>query len=68
MSSAESVVYKYVAERSKLFGEFLAVLGLFFSVAGVLQKDNVAVLHSLDSCLGVGTYNFVVSGEFDLLT
>ena len=51
--STESVVYEDISQGSELFGELLAVLGLFLAITGVLKKNNIAVLHSCNSCLGV---------------
>ena len=68
MSGTESVVYKYIAEGSQLFGECLSVLGLLRAVAGVLQQDAVAVLHSLYGSFGVGAYHFRISGKFYFLS
>ena len=64
MSSTKCVIYKYIAERSKLFGECIAVLGLFCSVTGVLKKDNVAVFHGLYGCFCVRSDSFRICCEF----
>ena len=60
MSSTESVIDKDICQRSKLLGEFLAVLGLFGSVAGVLKQNHIPVLHGFDSCLCVRADNIIV--------
>ena len=51
--STESIVYENVCQGSELFGELLAVLGLFLAITGVLKENNIAVLHSSNSCLCV---------------
>ena len=67
VSGTESVVYKYVAERSEIFGERFSVLRLFRSVTGVLQKDYIAVLHSLYSSLCVGANYLRIRSELHFL-
>ena len=68
VSSAECVVYENVCKGAELLGKSFAVLGLFCSVAGVLKKNYVAVLHSGNSGLCVLAYNVVVSGKNYFLT
>ena len=51
--STESIVYENVCQGSELFGELLAVLSLFLAITGVLKENNIAVLHSSNSCLCV---------------
>ena len=68
VSGAKGVHYEYVSEGSELGGEGLEVLGFFFSEAGVLEKNNVAVLHLSDSLLGVLADNLVVICENNFLT
>jgi hypothetical protein len=53
----KSVVYKYIAQRSQIFGEGFAVLGLFDSVTGILQKDHVAVRHCVYGSLHAVVYH-----------
>ena len=67
MSGTESVVYEYFCQRSEILGESLSVLGLFFSVAGILKENYVAVLHCCDCCLGIGANNFRICRENDRL-
>ena len=67
MCGSECIVYEYVAQGSQLFGEFLAVLGLFLAITGVLKKNNVSVLHGLDSCLGVRSDNLGICSKLDFL-
>ena len=67
MGGSESVVYKYVAEGSQIFGESLSVLGLFRSVTGVLQQDHIAVLHGLNRSFCIGAYHFRIRSELHFL-
>jgi len=67
VSGTESIVHEYFCQGSEILGESLSVLGLFFSVAGVLKKNNIAVLHRRDSCFGVRAYDFGICGEYDRL-
>jgi hypothetical protein len=67
VSGTESVVYEALCQGSEILGESLAVLGLFFSVTGVLKKNNISVLHSSDCSSCVGAYNFRICRENDRL-
>ena len=68
MCGSERVIYKYICQGSQLFGECLSVLGLLCTITGVLQKNYVAVLHSLYSCLCVRSYNLRISRELYFLS
>ena len=67
MSGTERIVYEDIGEGSKILGECFAVLGLFCAIAGVLKKNNIAVLHRSDSCLCVLADDAVISRELDFL-
>jgi hypothetical protein len=67
MSGTECIVYENITKRSKFLGESLSVLGLFFSVAGVLKKNNISVLHCSYCSLGIGADNFGICRENDRL-
>ncbi len=67
MGGSESIVDEQIAEGSELFREVLCVLLFFGAEACVLQKDRFAVLHLSYGCLGIGSYDVVVSCELDFL-
>ena len=67
MSRSESVVYENIAERSQLFAELIAVLGLFRAVTGILKENHVAVLHRLNRGLRVRANHFRISGKLYFL-
>ena len=67
MSCSESVVYEYICEGSKFLGECFAVLCLFFAITCVLKKNNIAVLHSRNSCFCVLADYIVISCKYNFL-
>ncbi len=67
MSSTESIVYEDICQRSELFGELLAVLCLFLAITGILKENNIAVLHSGNSCPCVLADNIVIFCEDNFL-
>ena len=71
VSGTESIADIVVAELSKLFCELLASLaglGLFLaSETGVLKEDDIAFVHSCNSCCCISAGYVVISDEFDFL-
>ena len=68
MSGAEGIVDKDVGQRAEVFGKRRVIVGLFRTVTGVFQKDNVAVFHGFHSRFGVGADDVVIFGKRDRLT
>ena len=68
MSRAERIHNEDLSQRSKLRAERLKVLGLFLAETGVLEQNNVAVLHRGNSSLGVRADDLVVVCEDNVLT
>ena len=68
MSCSECVIYENISEGSKLLGESFAVLCLFLAITSILKKNDIAVLHSCDSCLCVLADNIVIRCELDFLS
>ena len=60
MAAAECIVNISVGQRSQLLRELGDVLGLFLAETGVLQQDDVAVVHGSDSSLCVLAHDVVV--------
>ena len=60
MAAAEGIVNVCVCQRSQVLRELRQVLGLFLAEAGVLQQDDVAVVHGSDSSLCVLAHDVVV--------
>ena len=56
----ESIVYKEVGNGTEVLGELFAVLCLFGTEAGVLKKNNIAVLHLCNGFSCIVTYDCVV--------
>ena len=67
MSCSESIVDKYISERSKFLGELFAVLCLFLAITCILKKNNIAILHSCYSCLSILADNIVISCAYYFL-
>ncbi len=67
VSGAERVHDEHFGQRSQLRAERLEVLGLFLAETGVLQQNDVAVLHGGNGCLGVSADDLVVIGEYNVL-
>ena len=44
VSCSERIIHEYITDRSKIFGECFTVFGFFFTVTGVLQKNNITIL------------------------
>ena len=65
MAAAESIVNISIGQRSQILRELGHVLGLFLAEAGVLQQDDVAVVHSSDSSLCVLAHDVVVVSKHD---
>ena len=63
MAAAEGVVHVCVRQRGQLLGELRHVLGLFLAETGVLEQDNVAVVHGSHSSLCVLAHDVVVVCE-----
>ena len=60
VAAAEGIVNVCVCQRSQLLRELGQVLGLFLAETGVLQQDDVAVVHGSDSSLCVLAHDVVV--------
>ena len=65
VSGTESVVYEDIGQRSQVPGEGFAVFGLLRTETGILKKDDVAVLHSINCCAGIWTYDLRVGSKLD---
>ena len=63
MAAAEGVVHISVSQRSQLLAELRHILGLFLAETGVLQQNDIAVVHSSHSSLCVLAHNVVVVGK-----
>ena len=60
MAAAEGVVHISISQRSQLLAELGHVLGLFLAETGVLQQNDIAVVHSSHSSLCVLAHNVVI--------
>ena len=60
VAAAEGVVHISISQRSQLLAELGHVLGLFLAETGVLQQNDVAVVHGSHSSLCVLAHNVVV--------
>ena len=60
MAAAECIVNICISQRSQLFAELRHVLGLFLAETGVLQQNDIAVVHGSNSSLCVLAHNVVV--------
>ena len=63
MAAAKGVVHVSVSQRCQLLRELRHVLGLFLAEAGILEQDNVAVVHGGHSSLCLLAHNVVVVCE-----
>ena len=60
VAAAEGIVNVCVCQRSQILRELGQILGLFLAETGVLQQDDIAVVHGSDSSLCVLAHDVVV--------
>ena len=63
MAAAECIVNVCICQRSQLLAELRHVLGFFLAETGVLQQNDIAVVHCGNSSLCVLAHNVVVISE-----
>ena len=63
VAAAECIVNVCICQRSQLLAELRHVLGLFLAETGVLQQNDIAVVHGSNSSLCVLAHNVIVISE-----
>ena len=68
MGCTKCIVYKYICQRSQVFGKCLFVLCLLCTVTGIFKKNYFSVFHSFYRCLCVITNYIGIRCKFDFLS
>ena len=68
MGCTKSIVYKYICQRSQVFGKCLFVLCLLCTVTSIFKKNYFSVFHSFYRCLCVVTNYIGIRCKFDFLS
>ena len=67
VGSSERVIDEDVRQGCELFGEFFSVLCLLLAITGILEQDDISVLHRFNRCLCIWPDNIVISCELYFL-